>query len=76
MPLYDYQCNQCEATFEVHASFQEKEVGLKPVCPNCKSVDTHQVLTVGLLIRSEGTDAANSNSFSCDPNAGPGCCGG
>ena len=30
MSLYDYQCNKCQAVFEVRAKFKEKEVGLEP----------------------------------------------
>ena len=76
MPLYDYQCNHCQTTFEVRASFQEKEIGLKPECPNCQTVETHQILTVGLFIRKGSSDSAAISSTFCGPNSGTGCCGG
>lgn len=75
MPIYDYQCDRCETTFEVRASFKEKEAGLKPVCPNCQNAETHQLLTVGMLVHGGGTDGASISSC-CGPNAGQGCCGG
>jgi putative FmdB family regulatory protein len=75
MPLYDYQCDHCQKTFEVRASFQEKELGLEPTCPDCQSVETHQVLTLGLFVRSGINGGENLQSSSCGPNAGPGCCG-
>ncbi|RPJ18717.1 MAG: zinc ribbon domain-containing protein, partial [Chloroflexi bacterium] len=40
MPLYDYQCQNCQAVFEVRATFKEKEQGLKPKCPQCQSKKT------------------------------------
>jgi putative FmdB family regulatory protein len=75
MPLYDYQCKQCQTLFEVRATFKEKEAGLEPECPQCHSKKTHQLLTAGLFLRKsdDGTDLAFP---SCGPNAGPGCCGG
>jgi putative FmdB family regulatory protein len=77
MPLYDYQCDHCQTTFEVRASFGEKELGLKPICPNCQNTETRQVLTVGLFVRSgSSSDSASQSSSCCSPNAGPGCCGG
>ncbi len=72
MPLYVYQCEECQTVFEVRASFKEKEAGLEPECPQCKSQQTRQVITAGLVIRSsDGTSLALP---SCGPDAGPGCC--
>ncbi len=75
MPIYDYRCDRCETTFEVRATFKEKEAGLKPVCPTCQSIATHQLLAVGMFVHAGGTDGAPFSS-GCGPNAGPGCCGG
>ncbi len=76
MPLYDYQCDHCKKIFEVRATFREKELGLKPVCPDCQSDETHQVLRVGLFLRAGSSGGTELSSSCCDPNAGPGCCGG
>ncbi len=74
MPIYAYQCDHCQVSFEVRASFREKEQGLTPACPACQSLDTHQVLTVGRFVRSGGDRAALASS-GCGPDSGPGCCG-
>jgi putative FmdB family regulatory protein len=72
MPIYSFQCEQCGTVFDVRASIQEKETGLKPRCPRCQAKDTRQVITAGLLVR-EGAKPVQSFA-SCGPNAGPGCC--
>ncbi len=75
MPLYDYQCDLCLTIFEVRATFREKEIGLKPVCPQCQSIETHQVLTHGLFVLKGSVEGASIKSSNCDPNGGSGCCG-
>ncbi len=35
MPLYDFQCEDCDEIFEVRASIREKAARLKPECPKC-----------------------------------------
>jgi putative FmdB family regulatory protein len=72
MPIYNFQCEQCAETFEVRATFKEKEAGLEPECPLCHSKETHQMITAGLVLRSSG--GANLPIPGCGPNAGPGCC--
>lgn len=73
MPLYDYQCEQCQTFFEVRATIKEKEVGLEPECPNCHGKQARQLITAGLILRSGGGSGFSMSS--CGPNAGPGCCG-
>lgn len=75
MPFYEYQCSRCHATFEVRATFHEKEIGLQPVCPNCQSAETRQVLTVGSFVRSGSSEGNPRSTACCGPNAEPGCCG-
>uniref|UniRef100_A0A7V3PT49 Zinc ribbon domain-containing protein n=1 Tax=candidate division WOR-3 bacterium TaxID=2052148 RepID=A0A7V3PT49_UNCW3 len=43
MPVYEFFCEDCEQKFEVVATLQEKEAGLKPVCPRCGCTRVHQV---------------------------------
>ena len=76
MPLYDYQCEHCQTTFEVRASFQEKERGLKPVCPKCQSATTRQLMSFGLFLRTGSSGGEDLPTACCNPNAGSGCCGG
>jgi putative FmdB family regulatory protein len=76
MPLYDYQCEHCHTRFEVRATFQEKDHGLKPICPECQCIDTRQLLSSGMFLKTGGSDGADLSSSCCNPNARPGCCGG
>lgn len=71
MPFYDFKYAECDEVFEIRASIQEKEAGLKPDCPKCHSHKAQQVLTTGLVMQQGQTGRAQ-----CDPNAGSGCCGG
>jgi len=72
MPFYNFQCEQCGETFDVRASFKEKEAGLDPECPKCHTKTTRQLITAGLVIR--GSDGARLSLPGCGPSAGPGCC--
>jgi putative FmdB family regulatory protein len=72
MPFYDFQCDQCNQTFEVRATFREKEAGLRPLCPNCQSEQVHQVVSAGFVMRANGGGPIMPPS--CGPNYGPGCC--
>lgn len=74
MPLYDFQCQDCQAVFEVRATFKQKEQGIKPQCPQCQSKQTRQVLTTGLLLRVVN-DGAPQGGCACGPGGGSGCCG-
>jgi putative FmdB family regulatory protein len=75
MPLYDYQCERCQSIFEVRASFQEKELGLEPVCPKCQSTETRQVLNAAMLLHGVSKNQTNFPPISCNSSAGQGCCG-
>ena len=74
MPLYEYQCQDCQTVFEVRASFKEKEAGLKPECPQCQSKQTRQVLTSGLIVRVVSNHNA-PGGCACGSGGGSGCCG-
>ena len=54
MPIYAYQCKDCDAIFEVRATIQEKENGLALTCPQCSGHEARQLLTAGLLLHSDG----------------------
>jgi len=73
MPFYGFECENCSCVFDIRASIQEKEAGLKPVCPQCRSPKTHQVVTAGTVVRGGGK--AGSSGSCCGPNSGRGCCG-
>jgi putative FmdB family regulatory protein len=71
MPLYEFQCQDCQAVFEVRATFKEKEQGLTPECPQCGSEETRQVPSSGLLLRVV-KDSPAPGGCAC---GGSGCCG-
>ncbi len=73
MPAYDYQCQDCQAFFEVRATFKEKAAGLQPACPKCQSQAVRQVITAGLVIHT--SDGSTLSLSGCGPDAKPGCCG-
>lgn len=73
MPLYEYQCEQCQTVFEVRATILEKEVGLEPECPMCHGKQARQIITAGPILRGAGGSGIPMPG--CDPNYGPRCCG-
>jgi putative FmdB family regulatory protein len=42
MPLYDYHCNDCNATFEVICKISERDD--PHTCPECSSTETSQCM--------------------------------
>ena len=73
MPVYDFQCRQCKAIFEVRATFKEKEAGLEPVCPRCQSKKSRQLLSSPLFVLP--THEASSPSSGGCAGCGSGDCG-
>ena len=73
MPTYVYQCTNCQEIFDVQAAIKEKAAGLTPVCPQCASFETLQLITAGLLITGSGKSSFGPPG--CGPGSRPGCCG-
>lgn len=73
MPIYSFRCEACDTSFEVRASFKEREAGLNPICPACQSSKVQQIITAGLLLR--GSNGSRVVVPACGPSAKPGCCG-
>jgi len=74
MPFYTFQCEECETTFDVRASIQERAAELQPPCPKCTSREVRQVIAAGLLLHSTAGDRRAGPAVVCGPNAGTGCC--
>jgi len=74
MPIYIFNCEECDETFDVRASFIEKESGLHAECPRCHSILTRQMITAGAILRGGSNFGARLPS-GCGPNSTPGCCG-
>jgi len=72
MPTYEYLCQDCEKKFDMKATIQEKENGLKVNCPNCGSTKTVQILSNFFTFsKGSGSDFGGG----CGPDRTPGCCG-
>ena len=73
MPLYSFECGDCQAVFDVRASFQEKEKGLAPACPECHGQHAHQLISAGWFLSGRGATGVDSApNWGCAP--GSGCC--
>lgn len=46
MPIYEYQCNQCESGFELLV-----RNGEQPLCPSCESKDVDKQLSIAAAPR-------------------------
>ena len=69
--IYEYRCQECGTVFEVSATLAEKEAGLHPACPLCRSpVTVQRFATIGIVRGgSAGLPAA-----ACVPGGRTGCC--
>lgn len=67
MPTYEFQCTQCGHKFEIRASMEEKQKGLKPACPTCESKEVIPALSAVSI----GASKKNGSSGCC---GGSGCC--
>ncbi len=68
MPLFEFECNNCEHRFEELVSFS---VVVKPVCPECSGHDVQKLVSAG-SIRANGISAnqcGNANP-TCSPSGG------
>lgn len=45
MPLYEYQCNNCEKIFIVAITLSEKQRGATVRCPGCDSKSVRQLIS-------------------------------
>jgi putative FmdB family regulatory protein len=46
MALYEYECEECQTTFTVSQLISEHDrVRKAPMCPECGSTHTHQLLS-------------------------------
>lgn len=65
MPIYEYECDACKATFETLVSSAScKE---KITCPTCGSENVRKVMSAGSLRVGSG------GAFPTAPPAGGGC---
>jgi putative FmdB family regulatory protein len=78
MPLYEYQCEPCDLTFETLI----RGNGDAAHCPKCGSVDVAKLLSVPAAAQTShdqagGLPIGGAPSFGCGrPQCGSGTCGG
>ena len=75
MPIYDYRCNNCGATYDVF--HKVREIGEDIICPSCQSTKHTRLLSAPNVAVSGG-GKSDSMDFSSGPSCetGGGCCGG
>lgn len=70
MPLYAYQCQTCDDTFEMRRSFAE--ASLATACPTCDGSQTKKLLS---RINMGGQAEARKQTIPLSMKSGGGCCG-
>ncbi|GAO01254.1 zinc ribbon domain-containing protein [Anaeromyxobacter sp. PSR-1] len=70
--IYEFQCKDCGAAFEVQATVAEKQRGLRVMCPSCGSPRADQVLSSFAVTKRSGRVGGPPRG--CGPGAGGGCC--
>ena len=56
MPVYEFQCQDCDKKFEIVATLAEQEAGLDPACPKCGRKRARQVFSRFTLLAGSKTD--------------------
>ena len=72
MPLYQFQCRDCEDTFEVRRSFAQ---ATEPAACRCGSENTRKLLNAVAFSMGSGGASRSKPSIPL-PMQGGGCCGG
>lgn len=66
MPTYEYVCSKCGKIIDIEATVEQKEKGLKVVCPDCGSNETLQVFgNITVIGSSKGKSGGGTPSCSC-----------
>jgi len=75
MPTYEYVCQTCHTPFDVRASVEEYEKGLKLRCPKCGANKAIRAFTGINILSGSRSNVPNPGGGCCGPSAPPGCCG-
>ncbi|MEZ4866258.1 MAG: zinc ribbon domain-containing protein [Caldilineaceae bacterium] len=64
MPLFEYVCTECGATFErlIRTTHNQPEI----VCPQCKSTETQKLLS-GFAVSGGSSASAAASAAACAP---------
>ena len=69
MPIYEYECNDCDLKFEAMRSFSSADIPLK--CELCKSFNTKRIISNFFSIGS--SPKGDSSRSSCSSCSGGNC---
>jgi putative FmdB family regulatory protein len=75
MPVYDYQCTNCNSTYDIF--HKGKELADNIVCPKCKSNEHKKLMSAASI--SMGNSGRGCESGNCGIDSGSyggGCAGG
>lgn len=61
MPTYPYECESCEAHFEIEMRITDYDPKAKPPCPECSSEETIRIFTVP-YVNFPGDDWTTKNN--------------
>ncbi len=72
MPVYDYRCSDCNATYDIYHKTREVQEDI--VCPSCGSRNHKKLMSVTQMSMGTGSSTDfSSGGGSCDSGS---CCGG
>lgn len=72
MPVYDYQCINCNSTYDVF--HKGREVKEDVICPSCGSKNHKKLISLPVVsMGSTSSSYQYSNAPACDSGS---CCGG
>lgn len=74
MPLYEYECSDCEARFDALRGMSEADDPI--ACPRCEGSETKRVISLFSAVGAQGVIAGEGASCaSCSPSSSCATCG-
>ncbi|KKO19269.1 MAG: FmdB family transcriptional regulator [Candidatus Brocadia sp.] len=74
MPIYDFQCSQCNTKFDEY--FRSASERKKLFCPSCQSENVQKIFSVfGMSVKGGGDAASGSGSGGCGSCTASSCTG-
>ncbi|HHT9110142.1 MAG TPA: FmdB family zinc ribbon protein [Candidatus Brocadiaceae bacterium] len=74
MPIYEFQCKQCNTKFDEY--FRSSKERKKLFCPSCQGDSIHKVFSVfGMSTGNSSDGSSSSSSGGCGTCTAPTCSG-
>jgi putative FmdB family regulatory protein len=70
MPLYEFQCNECDSEFEELVMSSKPEALAEVICPECGSGKVSKKVSTFASSAKSSASAASSRASSCAPSGG------